>query len=48
MDFPRGSDGKGSASSAGHPGSIPRSGKFQGEGNGYHSSVLAWTIPLRE
>ena len=48
MDFPSGSDGKESASSAGDPGSIPGSGKFQGEGNGYHSSVLAWRIPLRE
>ena len=32
--FPGGSDGKASACNAGDPGSIPRSGKFPGEGNG--------------
>ena len=32
--FPGGSDGKESACSVGDPGSIPRSGRFPGEGNG--------------
>ena len=32
--FPSGSDGKASACSAGDPGSIPRSGRSPGEGNG--------------
>ena len=32
--FPGGSDGKESACNAGDPGSIPRSGKSPGEGNG--------------
>ena len=31
---PGGSDGKASACNAGEPGSIPRSGRFPGEGNG--------------
>ena len=35
MDFPSGSDGKESACRAGDPSSIPGSGRFQGEGNGY-------------
>ena len=34
MDFPGGSDGKASAPSAGHPGSIPGLGRSPGEGNG--------------
>ena len=34
MGFPGGSDGKGSACSAGDPGSIPGSGRPPGEGNG--------------
>ena len=33
-DFPGGSDGKASAYNEGHPGSIPGSGRFPGEGNG--------------
>ena len=33
-DFPGGSEVKASASNAGDPGSIPRSGRFPGEGNG--------------
>ena len=33
--FPGGSDGKESACDAGDPGSIPGSGVFPGEGNGY-------------
>ena len=32
--FPHGSDGKASAHNAGNPGSIPRSGRSSGEGNG--------------
>ena len=42
--FPGGSDGKESAHSAREPGSIPGSGRSPGEGNGYHSSILAWRI----
>ena len=34
IDFPGSSDGKASAYSAGDPGSIPRSGRSPGEGNG--------------
>ena len=42
MCFPGGSDGKESACNAGDPGSIPGSGRFPGEGNGYplHYSCL--------
>ena len=39
--FPGGSDGKASTYNAGYLGSIPGSGRFPGEGNGYHSSILA-------
>ena len=35
MGFPGGSDGKESASNGGDPGSIPGSGRFPEEGNGY-------------
>ena len=34
LDFPGGSDGKASAYNVGDPGSIPRSGRSSGEGNG--------------
>ena len=34
LNFPGGSDGKESAYNAGDPGSIPRSGRSPGEGNG--------------
>ena len=34
QDFPGGSDGKASVYNAGDLGSIPRSGRFPGEGNG--------------
>ena len=44
-DFPGGSDGKASAYNAGDPGSIPGLGRSPGEGNGTHSSTLAWKIP---
>ena len=30
---------------SGDMGSIPRSGRPPGEGNGTHSSILAWKIP---
>ena len=33
--FPGGSDGKASVCNAGDPGSIPGSGRYPGEGNGY-------------
>ena len=46
--FPGGSDGKESAHSAGDLGSIPGSGRSPGEGNGNHSSILAWEIPWTE
>ena len=45
--FPRGSDGKESACSAGDPGSIPGLGRSPGEGSG-NSSTLAWKIPWTE
>ena len=48
MDFPGGLDGKASAYNAGDPGSIPGSGRSPGEGNGNHSSTLAWKIPWTE
>ena len=31
-----------------YPGSIPGSGRSPGEGNGNHSSILAWKIPWTE
>ena len=34
LNLPGGSDDKESACSAGHPGSIPGSGRYPGEGNG--------------
>ena len=46
--FPGGSDGKASACNAGDPGSIPGLGRSPGEGNGTHSSILAWEIPWTE
>ena len=42
--FPGSSAGKESACNAGDPGSIPRLGRSPGEGNSYHSSILAWRI----
>ena len=42
------SDSKKSAFTAGDLGLIPGSGIFRGEGNGYHSSILAWEIPWTE
>jgi len=46
--FPGSSNGKESACKAGYPGSILRWGRYSGEGNGYHSSILAWKIPWTE
>ena len=40
--------GKESAYNTGDSGSIPRSGRSPGGGNGNHSSILAWEIPWRE
>ena len=48
QDFPGGSDGKASVYNAGDPGSIPGSGRSGGEGNGNHSSTIAWEIPWTE
>ena len=48
LGFPGGSDGKVSACNAGDPGSIPGLGRSPGEGNGNHSSTLAWKIPWTE
>ena len=47
LGFPGDSDGKESACNVGDPGLIPGSGISPGEGNGYHSSILAWRIPWR-
>ena len=46
--FPGGSYSKASACNVRDPGSIPGSGKSPGEGNGTHSSILAWEIPWTE
>ena len=43
-----GSAGKDSACNAGDQGSIPGLGRSPGEGNGNHSSILAWEIPWTE
>ena len=48
LNFPGGSDGKGSTYSVGDLGSIPELGRSPGEGNGNHSSILAWKIPWTE
>ena len=46
--FSGGSTSKESACNAGDLGSIPESGRSPGEGNGYHSSIVAWKIPWME
>ena len=46
--FPGGSVVKNSPASAGDVGSLPGSGRSPGEGNGTHSSILAWRIPWTE
>ena len=48
MGFPCSSVDKESACSAGEPGSIPELGRSPGEGNGNHSSNLAWKISWTE
>ena len=46
--FPGGSVVKNSPANAGDKGLIPESGRSPGEGNGAHSSILAWKIPQTE
>ena len=46
LGFPGRSDGKESACNVGYLGSTPRLGRSPGEGNGNHSSILAWRIPM--
>ena len=46
--FPGGSDGKEFVCNAGDPGLIPELGRSPREGNGNHSSTLAWKIPWTE
>ena len=46
--FLDGSDGKEFACNAGDLGSTHGLGRSPGEGNGNHSSVLAWRIPWKE
>ena len=46
--FPGGSDGKASTCNVRDFGLIPEFGRFLGEGNGYHSRILAWRIPRTE
>ena len=51
MGFPKvklGSEGKESTCNAGGLGSIPVLGRFLGEGDATHSSILAWEIPWAE
>ena len=48
QQFPGGLDGKTSAYNSEDTGSIPGSGRSPGEGNGKHSSTLAWEIPWME
>ena len=43
-----GSDSKEFSCNVGDPYSIPRLGRFPGEGNGNHSSILAWRIPWQK
>ena len=47
-DFHGGSDGKEAACDAGELGSIPRSGRSPGEGNGYPLQYPCWRIPWTE
>ena len=46
--FSGGSDSEESTCNAGDPGSISGLGSYRGQGNGYHSSILAWRIPQTE
>ena len=45
LGFPAGSAVKNPSANAGDAGLIPRSGRSPGEGNGNHSSIVAWEIP---
>ena len=47
-NFPGGSDSKVSVYNVGDPGSSPGLGRYPGEGNGNHSSIIAWKIPWTE
>ena len=46
--FPGGSEVKNLPANAGDLGGIPGLGRSPGEGNGNHSSILAWEIPWTE
>ena len=46
--YPGGSDGKESVCNVGDLSSIPGLGRYPGDGNGNHSSILAWRIPQTE
>ena len=46
--FPGGSAVKNLPANVGHLGSIPGSVRYPEEGNGNHSSILAWEIPWTE
>ena len=46
--FPGGSEVKNLPANAGDMGLIPGFGRSPGEGNGNHSSLLAWEIPWTE
>ena len=46
--FSGGSNGKESACNLEDPGLIPGLERAAGEGNGNHSSILAWSIPWTE
>ena len=48
LDFPASADGKESACSAGHVGSIPELGRCLEECVANHSSILPWRIPWTE
>ena len=48
LGFPSDSEVKAPACNAGDLGSIPGSGRFPGEGNATHSSILALRIPWTE
>ena len=48
IGFPGGLDGKESTCNAGDLDLFPGLGSSPGEGNGYHSSILAWKIPWPE
>ena len=47
-NFPGSSDGKASVYNVGDLGSVPGLGRSPGEGNGNHSSILAWKVSWTE